>query len=792
MLFKKLIRDLRKNISEFITVFLMVFLGIFVFSGIHAYMDGMKIDGDKYYQNNNLPDLWVTGENFTSEDLKNIKNISGVKEAERVLTVQTTLENYKDVTIEANFIESNNISQMNVMKGEKFSKTSGIWLDYYLAKNLNLKVGDTITLSYDKYKIKEKIKGLVTTPDHIYSVKDEIEIFPNHTKYGYAYLNITEFPSNYIYENLAKKIGIPETTLKENISKIIPNFSIEDYYTFNQVLVDVKDNNQVSSVKNQINKNIKSSIATTDRNSNPSYATYKSEMEEGKTYSGVFTVLFLFIALLSVVTTMNRFIKKERVQIGTLKALGFKNKKISSHYISYGFYISLLAIITGLILGPLVLGNFFLNMLKEYYEMPTINIALKPISFILAVGVIILITLATYLSCRKILKEPAVNALRQSTPNIKNKNFALTTKTFLKKASVSTKWNLRDISRNKGRSIMAIVGITGSCMLLVCAFGMLDSMNSYLDWEFNKLSKFEYKLNLNNTYTDKDLENLEAQYGNATSQTQAVEIKTNNKNKVTTLTINDAKDHLKYTDHNRNYMNLTNDGIYITEKLAKTLNVKKGDKISFHIFGSTKWYSVKITGLNRDPQNQQLNCTKKFYESLGLTYRPTNIYTNKDLKNTKNIENVESIQSISTLKKGMENMLDTTKSMISILIIVSAGLTIVIIYNLGILSFSEKQYQFATLKVIGFKTKQIKNIFIKQNIWLTIIAILLGLPLGYYLTDFIFKFSIGESNDFSAHIRPISYLYSSLGILLISIIVNKILAKKVKKIDMVSSLKTNE
>ena len=140
----------------------------------------------------------------------------------------------------------------------------------------------------------------------------------------------------------------------------------------------------------------------------------------------------------------------------------------------------------------------------------------------------------------------------------------------------------------------------------------------------------------------------------------------------------------------------------------------------------------------------------------------------------------------------MNSLLETTKTMISILIVVSAGLAIVIIYNLGILSFTEQEYQFATLKVLGFKNKQIKRIFEKQNIWITIIAILIGMPLGYILTESIFTFSLGENYDFNADIKLISYLLSFLGILLVSIIVNKLLAKKVNKIDMVSSLKSNE
>ena len=137
-------------------------------------------------------------------------------------------------------------------------------------------------------------------------------------------------------------------------------------------------------------------------------------------------------------------------------------------------------------------------------------------------------------------------------------------------------------------------------------------------------------------------------------------------------------------------------------------------------------------------------------------------------------------------------MLKTVKMMVVLLVVVSIILGCVIIYNLGILSFSEKQYQFATLKVLGFNDKQIKKIFVKQNTWITTLAIIIGLPLGFLMTDYIFKSALGDNYDFNAQIRLISYIYSAIGTFLVSILVNRKLSNKVKTIDMVSSLKANE
>lgn len=759
---KKRLRDIKQNKMQFFNIFIMVFLGVFVFAGIHAYMDGMEKSANKYYKDNNFQDIWLSGENFSTEDLEKVKNTENVKDAERMLTIKTELENKDGVTLDTNFIESNNISKMYVVDGEEFSKDKkGVWFDSYLAKNLDLKVGDEITVTYQNMKITEKIAGLVNTPDHVYFVKDDTEIFPTHKNYGYMYLSINELPQ-----------GMPQI--------------------FNQIIVDVDNTDKTQETKANLENNIKSAIAVTDRESSVSYKGYNSEIEEGTTYSGVFTFLFLFIAVLSVTTTMNRFVKKQRTQIGTLKALGFKNRKIINHYVGYGFIISLVASVVGLFAGKYGLGTFFLNMEMSYFEVPVYNTVLIPVVYILAIAVVALITLVTYLSCRSILKESAVEALRIEIPKVKSTKFDLTTKGIFKKASISTRWNLRDVGRNKGRSLMAIVGITGCTMLMLCAFGMMDTMKSYLSWEFDKISNFEYKLSLSNNYTDDQFTNIKEKYGNETSESYGIEIKNGKKKETNTLTVNDAPNKLKYTNHNKDYMDLKDDGIYITEKLSEKYGLKVGDEITWHIFGDDNWYTCKIVGLNRDPQNQQLNMTRKYYESLGLTYKADTVYTDENLINTKTIDGVDTIQSIATLKQGMESMLETTETMVVLLIVVSAILGFVIIYNLGILSFTEKQYQFATLKVLGFKDKQIKNIFVKQNLWLTVVGIIFGLPLGFLMLDYIFKSALGDNYDFNAYINLVSYLYATVGSLVVSVVVNKVLSRKVKKIDMVSSLKGNE
>ena len=855
MLNKKILRDIWKNKSQFITIFLMVFLAVFAFAGVHSYMDGMKESSKKYYEDQNLQDIWLTSENFKQEELEKIKKIDNVKNVERQITINANVidserfinpDNNKpisDLVIECNFIETNEINKMYVLEGEEYSiEKNGLWLDYYLAKKIGIKVGDELELSIEGNNFKEKVIGLVEVPDHVYFIKDESAIFPAHNDFGFAFMSINEFPKNYIYEkvletdklkdavkklkdlkNMLSKNGItdyssiPSTITNQidgiediNLSKALElidnykdnkeefikaldkNFSINDALVFPYAIVDVDDVSKTVETRNEIKNKVENIVTASLRDDNFSYEGYKREAEEGETYSGVFSGLFVFIAILSVVTTMNRFIKKERTQIGTLKALGIKRSKITRMYVNYGLFISIIASILGIILGNLLIGNFFLEMEMEYYEIPYYSIVTIPLVYEVAVGIVIIITAVTYLSCRKILKEPAATALRIERPKVKVKENSFTTKKIFSKMSLSTKWNIRDIARSKARTLMAVVGIAGCTMLVVTAFGMLDSMKSYVSWEFGVINNFEYKLSLSTDYTDSQYDEIISKYGNNTSKTIPIEFKNNEELFIKPLTINDSNGLLQVTDHNRIPFTMKNDGLYITEKMAQINNLKVGDTVEWHIIGSDNWYNTKITGLNRDPQAQQFNCTKIFFDTLSEEYKADSVYTNSDLSNIKEIAGVNTIQTKKNLEDGMNSMLNMMYSLIFVLIAVSIILAVVIIYNLGIMSFTEKEYQFATLKVLGYKDKQIKKIFVKQNIWIGIFAIVIALPLGNLMTDFIFKNAIGDSYDFEAKIKYTTFLLSSIGTFIVVYIVNQFLARKIKKIDMVSSLKGNE
>lgn len=789
MLKKKMIRDIKNNFSQFVTIFLMVFIGVMAYSGIESYMEGMKKTANNFYGDYNLQDLNVMGE-LSKENVETIKEINNVRNAEGKLSINAVLDDNNDITILMNFIETNDISKFYIVEGEKFdTNTNGIWVDNFFAQKNNLNIGDILKVKYDNYVFEEKIIGFINVPDHIYDVKDESQLYPDHTTFGFAYSSINEL-EDYIRQQAMKEMNISD---EEIFKQYVPDFNYKDYIKYNNIMVDIDDKTKTNDVKSDIEEKIENAIIINIEDT-ASYSKYQGEVEEGESYIGVFSGLFLFIALLSVVTTMTRVVKKQKTQIGILKALGFKQNKIIMHYISYSFWISLVAAMLGLVAGRYFIGNVFIGMEMSFFQIPNGVPIIKSDSYIVAALVVLCVSFVTYLATQKILKQNTAETLRNEIPKVKNNSLNITTVGIFKKMGFNTKWNIRDMFRNKARTITGIVGVTACAMLIVCSLGMLNSMNYFIDLQFNRIFNFDYKLSLKSDISKDALKELTDKYGDNTSESLYIEIKDENENRETNnIFVIGSKNYVRFIDRKDKFIELNNDeGVYVTYKLAETNGYKVGDNITWRISGNGTYYTSKIVGFNKNPQNQNMTMARKYLESLGIEYKPDSLYTNENLENVKEIPNVEVIANIEELKEGMNNMLETMKTMIVLIIVIAVILEVVIIYNLGILSYTEKQYQFATLKVLGFKDKQIKKIFIKQNNIIAIISIILGLPAGFYLADWLFKTAIENSYDFGAHINIETYVFAAIGTFVISYVVSRILARKIRKIDMVTSLKGNE
>lgn len=755
MLARKMFRDIGKNLSQFITIFLMIMIGMAAYAGIESYMLGMQKTAERFYDENNLEDLIVVGSDFSSDDLKSINELTHVKKAERKLEMSAETDNDKQLLLSV--IESNEISRFYVYEGEEFDGEAGVWLDRDFAVANNLGVDDEVTIIVNGQEMSQKIRALINVPDHLYDVRDSSELVPDRTQFGFAYL----------------------------ASGVVP------METYNMVMVDVDEIDNRDEIKNEILEAVSSAVAVLDVSATSSFARYQGEIDEGKTYVGVFSGIFLFIAMLGVVTTMTRMIKKERTQIGTLKALGFSNLRILMHYVSYGLMIALVAGMLGVWLGLFLIGKMFMKMEMDLFAIPEGQPILAPSTWGVYGMVVLVVVMISWLVGRGILKENPAESLKAEKIKVKRGAILRITDKFGKRLSFSTKWNVRDVARNKLRTIMGVAGITGCAMMLVVAFGMLDSMNYFVDLQFSKLYNFDYKMVIAEDATNSDLKKLMDEYEN-TSASLMIEIKDGDRVDANNAFVTDAAERIRFVDQNNTIIDAPDkSGIYVTRKLAEKYSLKVGDTISWHIMGSPKYYESEIIGLNKDPQNQNITLSREYLESLDVAYRPDAIYVEGEIDKDE-IVGVSAIQEREVLRESMDEMISRIRIMIVLIIVIAVVLGVVIVYNLSVLSYVEKQYQFATLKVLGFSDRKIRQVFIQQNIWIAICAIVLGLPFGFFLTDFLFMMSLDETYDFNANIAWQTYVIAAVGVLLVSWIMSRWSARKTNKIDMVVALKADE
>lgn len=405
-------------------------------------------------------------------------------------------------------------------------------------------------------------------------------------------------------------------------------------------------------------------------------------------------------------------------------------------------------------------------------------------------GTIAACTFTTYLTCRNVLKDTPAQSLRPKAPK-DIKHSIIERRKLWKRLSFHSQWNLRDVVRCKGRSLMAIGGILGCSALLICAFGLQDTMDSIVDWNYNKLNQYQYSIELKNDASEEQINNLMNKIDGESIREIGVDLKVNNLRKSGELMVTDEVSLIQFVDEKRKRIKLPKDQISMSYKMSDNLGLEIGDEVSWHVPGQEIWHTSTIGAIYRTPFTQGITMTRDCYEDYGYSYLPTAIITNDEQVGEKisaSDAGVSKLQSKDELKESYNTLASAMNTMTYTLMAAAVLLAVVVIYNLGVLSFTERQRELSTLKVMGFKTRDLRRLLLTQNIWLTSVGIIPGIPIGIWIISYIFQF-MGEVLDFIIIINFSSYLYCIIGTLLVSVLVNRLFSKRVKNIDMVSSLK---
>ena len=747
---KKMLRDMKINKMQFIAIFLMAFLGIFAYTGIYAEYYGLVQTSDEFYTDTNIADAWIYNTDFDDVAMEKINDFTSQADRQGIIQSQADLENKPDVTL--HFIENGTISKFFTTDGENFNPNddSGVWLDARFADARDLKVGDKISFEFDNETITKQIKGLGYSPEYIYEVSPSSST-PDFHEMGFAYLSDDAYPGDLKYNRLLVRYDVSDSDFEDNLDSI-------DY----QSVTKKEDHLSVSK--------------------------FADEMAQHKMIGDVFPIVFILVTFLTLLTTMNRIVTHQRTQIGILKAVGFKDSSIILHYLSFSFWPVLAGAIIGLITGPMIIPQMFYPTMMTSYSMPSWNPGFDMSFIYIAVLMVVSSVFVTYLSCRRISKENPANTLRPKAPNTSSKSFIEKSRIW-NRLSFNLRWNWRDARRNKFRALMAIVGVMGCVALLIAAFGMNDSMDELKSWEYDDITHYESKLLLSSQANPMELYYILNETNGSFIMQQSIEIKANSQEDTVTLLVSNNTNLISYTDSNRNQIEIDEGDVSISTKLAERFNLTIGDKIKWHIVGEDKWVSSKIGQIHAEPISQGLIMSPDTLEDQGLNFTPTNIVT--DEKFGENFDSIKSVTSIDKMEESWDQIITAVMMMVYVVTFVAVALAILVLYNLGILSFTEMEREIATLKVLGFRTNSLRKLLLTQNVIFTAIGFILGIPLGFYFMTLMMN-AAGDSLYYIPTLTWGNILLSAVITFAISIGVNLLFSDKINDLNMVEALKDVE
>ena len=753
MLSKKMLRDIWKHKTQFLSIFLMAFLGVFVFAGVGGESVGLEVNVDKYYEDTNLADGWIYSANLDDVFVDKVNNLSPTTQSERQLVLDSVADFSNDPEITLHFVENNTISKFYLIDGKplNISDSDGVWLDKSFADAKSLKVGDNITFEFNGITLEKEIKGIGYSPEYVYHASSA-SIIPDFNKIGFAYMSYKAFPMDNVPYNV---LEVKFTGSPSDYNDLLSYKLDGDYNSF----VEQSEHSSVSQ--------------------------FSEEMDQHKMMGDIFPVVFILIAMLILLTTMTRIIAHQRTQIGILKASGFKNRSIIFHYVSYGFWLVFIGSILGLIIGPLTLPQLFYPSMSATYKLPSWDPAWSMNFVYVAALMIIMSLIVSYVAVRSISKENPADTIRPKAPKISTTG-VLEKLGFWKRLSFNARWNYRDAKRNKFRAIMTIVGVIGCTALLVSAFGMYDGMNDLKEWEYNQINHYDSKMVIDEEASISEIDNVADEVDGDKLMESSIEIEAGSTKKSGSLLVLNDTDLVTPTDYDWNKVEIADDEISISQKMADLLGVGIGDTVKWHIMGSDKWVNVTIDKIHADPISQGFIMSKDKLEDLGLNYTPTSIVTGEHVD--KNFSAIKSTSSMKGMTSSWDELTESMWLLIYILIFFASLLAVVVLYNLGLLSFTEIEREIATLKVLGFKTGALRKLLLTQNLWFTAIGFILGLPVGYYILAIMWQ-SSGDSFYVLPSISITNFILTAVITFSLSILVNLMFSGKIRKLDMVESLK---
>lgn len=580
---------------------------------------------------------------------------------------------------------------------------------------------------------------------------------------------------------------------------------------------EIRDGEQkINDAKEELNDIKEPEWIITDRNSLPEYSDYGDNADRIKSIGEVFPVIFFLVAALISLTTMTRMVEEQRTQIGTMKALGYKKMDIASKYLNYAFLATAGGSVAGILIGEKMLPYIVIKAYGMMYHNVSNNLQIHyewKYALTASIAALICTVGATIISCRQALAETPAALMRPPAPKEGKRIFLERIPILWKHLNFTWKSSLRNLFRYKKRLFMTVFGIAGSMALMLVGYGIQDSISDIVNLQYKNLQHYDgtiiadddaaetdkkaliKELDQNSKldhYTKIQLSKLTAPNGKANLSVY-VYVPENLKNFQKDVTLRNRITKEQYE--------LTDEGAAVSEKTAALLDLKAGDELILK--KDDREYRTKIAVITENYAGHYVYMTPKVYEDVfgeepnyeDIVFLVRDEYKDQTEEIGQKIMESPAVLSISYTASTMEmvNRMLSTLGIVVVVLIVSAGmLAFVVLYNLNNINITERQRELATLKVLGFFDKEVSQYVLRENIILTAVGILFGAVFGIGLHRYIIVTVEVDAVMFGRNIRPVSFVYCALLTCVFSAIVNLFMHKKLKKINMVESLKSVE
>jgi putative ABC transport system permease protein len=553
-----------------------------------------------------------------------------------------------------------------------------------------------------------------------------------------------------------------------------------------------------------------------DRDTLTEHSGYGENADRMKAIGKVFPVLFFLVAALISLTTMTRMVEEQRTQIGVYKALGYSRWKILQKYLWYAALATIFGSILGVLIGEKLLPYIIVTAYGIMYpHMGVVLVPYQPVYGLMAAGAALACTLlATFFACMKELHQQAAELMRPPAPKNGKRVFLEKVPFIWNRLNFTWKATVRNLIRYKKRFFMTLFGI-GSCMaLLLVGYGLKDSIFDIGVLQYKEIQLYDGLVILDE---DASADEKEESYRLLSEQAdvvdtmetylQQVEIRKGDVHKDVNLNVAkedaDFERFVRFADRvSKESYHLDHKGAILTEKMATMLDVQVGDVVYLphDKYGEV---AVEIQAICENYLGHYLYMTKEYYEELyGEEPEYNSIYyTMKDGKEGKvrdvGEEIIETAGALSVsytedVQEQLDEMLGSL-NIVMVVLVVSAGmLAFVVLYSLNNINITERARELATLKVLGFYDREVSSYVFRENILLTVLGAIVGIFLGQFLHRFIIVTVEVESAMFGRNIDPSSFVYSFLITMAFSLFVNLVMHAKLKRINMVESLKSVE